>query len=82
MRLREEPASTYRFIPSPGEYLLLAQDHVIIEHYTRGDDGDTWQLRTFRNRHGTLVLAAVHATLSIGSIYRRIPAPGAALGGV
>jgi hypothetical protein len=79
MRLREEPATTYRSIPSLGEYLLLVQNRVINDQYIRGEDSDTRQLGTFTNLRGTPLLPSVHATLSIASIWR-IPEPGGALG--
>lgn len=78
---RGEKFRHYRSIPSLGEYLLLAQDRVVIDHYIRGDDGDTRQLRPFTDRHGTLLLPSVNVTLSIASIYRRIPEPAGVPGG-
>lgn len=60
----------YRGIASVKHYLLVAQDHPLVELYTRQPDG-TWSLSD--RRHGDEVgLSALGCELSVAEIYRKV----------
>jgi len=62
----------YRTIASLQEYILVSQDAVLVEQYTRADGG-VWQLRTYSDRSDHMHLESIGASLSLAAIYRRIP---------
>ncbi len=57
----------YRRLESLREYLLVAQDEVHLEHYTR--QGSDWLLHEIRDPGDTLYLPAVGGVLPIAAIY-------------
>ncbi len=60
----------YRTIPSFTEYLLVAQDQVLIEHFSRQAD-NSWVLREVR-AGGTIDLASIGCVLEIDRIYLKV----------
>jgi len=70
----------YRQLPSLREYLLVAQDKVLVEHFVREDGG--WLLTEAREPAAEVVLPAIACTLTLAEIYRKVDlsaasAPGA-----
>lgn len=65
----------YRGIASVQHYLLVAQDHALVELYTRQADG-TWSLADCR-QGDTVGLSAVGCELAVTEIYRKVLEPGA-----
>src|SRR6185437_15178443 len=55
--------TNYRTIPSLREYVLISSDQVLVEHYTRGDDG-LWVLRDHR-AGARLALPSVGCELAV-----------------
>src|SRR5207302_190360 len=55
---RGDKFADYRTIPSLRDYVLAAQDQVLIEHYARQTDG-SWLLRELRQPGDVLTLAAI-----------------------
>ena len=60
----------YRSIPSFTEYLLVAQDHVLIEHFSRQAD-NSWVLREAR-AGGRIDLASIGCVLQVDQIYLKV----------
>lgn len=53
------------------DYLLVAQDQVLIEHYSRLENDD-WHYRRVNNLSDTLHLPAIHCTLALSEVYDRV----------
>ena len=67
---REDKFSYYRQIPILVDYLLVYQDRMHIEHYTR--QNDTWVLRDFREPEDVVTLASIDYTLTLSDVYRKV----------
>jgi Uma2 family endonuclease len=66
----------YRSIATFREYVLVAQDGVAVERYTRGDDG-VWSLHE-SGAGERLVLASIGCEIAVDEIYLKVfPAAGA-----
>ena len=63
----------YRRLESLMEYVLVAQDEVYVEHYTR--QGNDWLLREARARGDTIRLPSIAAALTLASIYENVEFP-------
>lgn len=61
----------YRTLPSLAEYLLVAQDGIHIEHYTRQPDG-RWLLFESDQPDALFQLAAIDCTLSAADVYEKV----------
>lgn len=61
----------YRSVPSLSEYLLVAQDRVHVELYTRQPDG-SWLLREWNDPAGEIELVSLRCRLKIGGIYAKV----------
>jgi Uma2 family endonuclease len=66
----------YRTIDSLKDYILVAQDAVRVEHYTRGVD-NTWTLRDHQTLEDELKLASIGVSLPLSRIYARVELPPA-----
>ena len=66
----------YQTIPSLQEYLLVDQNQVRIEQYTRRQD-NTWTFRDYRSLDDRLQLDSAGVSLSLRAIYDRIDFPSA-----
>jgi len=61
----------YRTIPTLREYVLIAQDRISVECFTR-DDADGWTLRATQDIDGFLQLASIHCSLPLVEIYDKV----------
>lgn len=61
----------YRKIESLAEYLLVAQDRIFVECYTRTPES-RWLFSEFNDPEGTLQLASVECELAMSEIYRNV----------
>ncbi|MGH8616034.1 MAG: Uma2 family endonuclease [Gammaproteobacteria bacterium] len=68
---RGEKFEQYRQIPSFGEYLLIAQDKVHVEHYFRQNDG-SWILTETNDPGAVIELASINCRLSVTEIYAKV----------
>lgn len=68
---RGEKFERYRSIESFQEYLLIAQDKVHVERYTRQDDG-TWLLSETNDMDDTIELSSVDCRLHVSEIYLKV----------
>jgi Uma2 family endonuclease len=64
----------YREIESLTDYILVAQDQIRIEHYTRGE-ANTWTLRDYLNAEDFLKIASIGVSVPLAAIYERIEFP-------
>jgi Uma2 family endonuclease len=64
----------YRSLESLQEYLLVSQDRMLVEHYTRQPDGQ-WLFCTWEGPSAVLALQSVSATLSVAALYRGVVLP-------
>jgi Uma2 family endonuclease len=71
---RGEKFMQYRRLESLREYVLVAQDKVLVERFTR--QGDEWLLTEFGSLDQTLRLASIDCAVPLSEIYARIEQPG------
>ena len=68
---RGEKFERYRLIPSFREYLLIAQDRPLVEHYLRQPD-NRWLLATFEQLDDVIALDSIGCTLALADVYAGI----------
>jgi Uma2 family endonuclease len=68
---RSEKFVAYRTIPSFGEYLLLSQYQVRVEHYVKTAP-DRWLLSEYSDPNTILTLSSFDLQLSIADLYENI----------
>lgn len=66
----------YRAIESLKDYILVDQNQVLVEQFTRQDD-NTWTLRDYRLADQELTIPSINVSLPVRRIYDRIELPGA-----
>ena len=72
---RQRKFSRYRmFNPTLTDYILVAQDFPIVEHFTRQDDG-SWKVNTYIGFDQIFRIESVECTLKLLEIYDRIEFP-------
>ena len=71
---RARKFAQYRRISSFREYVLIAQDMPMIEHYVRQANG-TWVWSAVERPEGSLVLPTLECTLALSKIYARVEFP-------
>lgn len=69
----------YRQLTSLREYVLVSQDQILVELFTR--QGDRWLLAEFRRLDDTLPLASIGCEIPLREIYSLIEFPGQDLAG-
>jgi Uma2 family endonuclease len=70
---RGDKFAKYRQLSSLREYVLIAQDKVLVERYTR--QGDQWLLTEFRSLDDTLPLPSIGCEIALREIYALIAFP-------
>jgi Uma2 family endonuclease len=68
---RGKKFSIYRQIPSLREYLLVSQHQVLVELYSRADDG-RWTLADFSALTDSVPLPSVDCLLSLAEVYDKV----------
>lgn len=61
----------YRTIPSLREYVLVAQDEVLVDHYVRQNEGG-WLLHSYTDLGDAIHLPSLDASLPLSEIYYRV----------
>lgn len=61
----------YRLMPSFSEYLLVAQDRIHIELYTRQPNGG-WFLREWNDPAAEIELASIRCRLKVAEVYAKV----------
>jgi len=64
----------YQRLPDLQQYVLIAQNQVLVESFTRTDHG-TWELTTLRQLTDTLELTTLGLQVSLASIYEEVNLP-------
>ncbi|BBD61086.1 hypothetical protein NIES2109_38880 [Nostoc sp. HK-01] len=67
---RQHKFRMYRSIPSFSEYLLVEQDELFVERYTKQTQG--WLLSDFKGLEGSISLELVGVELPMAEIYRGV----------
>ncbi|MBA3312968.1 MAG: Uma2 family endonuclease [Planctomycetota bacterium] len=68
---RREKFPNYCGIETLEDYVLVAQDEVRIDHYSRQDDG-SWTVVILKDREKSLSLPSVGVELTLAEIYDRV----------
>jgi Uma2 family endonuclease len=61
----------YRLVPSLQEYVLVAQDRLLVERFVRQDD-NTWVLTVFDKPGTSFSFGTIDAEIPLGEIYRGV----------
>ncbi len=61
----------YRNIPSLREFVLISQDHLLVEKFAINADGE-WALRDYRTLEDILVLDSISCQIKLSDVYARI----------
>jgi Uma2 family endonuclease len=68
----------YREIPSLRDYILVEQNRISVEHFSRQQDG-SWQLRVYQASEDVVTLTSIDCILRVAEMYERVsfetPAP-------
>ena len=70
---RGDKFAHYRHLQSLQAYILVSQDKVRVDHYTRG--AAQWILTDFQELHQQLPLTSLQCELPLQEIYARVPFP-------
>ncbi len=70
----------YRRLESLREYVLVAQDRMMVERFTR--QGEQWVLTEYRRGDESLRLASIECGIPLGEIYAKVMLPDAAVTGM
>ena len=74
---RGEKFQRYRhWLPTLTDYVLVAQDRPVIDHYHRGDEA-LWTLQTLEGLEARLHLENIACTVPLAEVYERIVFPQA-----
>lgn len=65
----------YRLIPSLQEYILISQNHCLVERFLRQSDG-TWGLSSYEGMDAVLYIASVDCEVPLSEIYSRVVIDG------
>ncbi len=60
----------YRALPSVQEYLLVAQDQVLVENYVRA--GERWVYRAITDSAAVVQLSSIGCELPVAEVYRKV----------
>jgi Uma2 family endonuclease len=69
----------YRRLESLREYVVVAQDQVLVKRYAR--QGEEWVLTELNDLDATLRLASIGCEVSLREIYAKVEFPDAATAG-
>lgn len=70
---RGEKFAHYRRLESLGEYVLVAQNRVLVERYVR--QGDLWVFSDISDPDGSLALNSVGCTIQMRDVYEMVEFP-------
>ena len=74
---RGEKFRRYRaWLPTLSDYVLVAQDRPLIDHYHRQEDG-TWTLCALEGLQVQLHVPSISCTVTLAEVYERIVFPHA-----
>ena len=68
----------YRSCPSLRDYVLISQDRVFVEHFSRQANSEQWLLTTWNSLDATITFESLGVSLSLRGIYAKIELPAVA----
>ncbi|MEC4806826.1 MAG: Uma2 family endonuclease [Jaaginema sp. PMC 1079.18] len=68
---KDQKFLAYRTIPSFREYLIIEQTTVLVEHYTKTEDG-VWLLRDYENLDATVKFNTVNFAITLADLYDKV----------
>ncbi len=68
----------YRSCLSLRDYVLVSQDRVFVEHFSRQTNSDQWLLTTWNSLTSTITFESLGVSLSLRGIYAKIELPAVA----
>lgn len=68
---RGEKFRLYRLLDSLFEYIMIRQDRVEVEVWTRGTDS-TWTAVVYNERSDTISLTSLNCTLKLADVYEKV----------
>jgi len=68
---RGEKFGFYRHLPGLRQYLLIAQDRLALDLFTRQPDG-RWLLEAYTGPDADIPLASIGCTLRLGEVYDKV----------
>jgi Uma2 family endonuclease len=71
---RRQKFAFYRTIESLTDYILVSQEALHVEHYTKQPDG-RWLLSDYRSLEGVVQLDSIHCSLPLREIYDKVSIP-------
>jgi Uma2 family endonuclease len=72
---RGKKSEQYRTLASLTDYLLIAQDRVLVEHYSRQPE-DRWLLHAASRLDDSIAIASLDCTLPLAEVYFNLPELG------
>lgn len=69
---RGDKFTRYQSIDSLGDYILVAQNRQLVEHFTRQADG-RWQLEECSESDSVIELNSLACTLKLSDVYHKVP---------
>jgi len=73
---RGRTSEQYRTMASLTDYLLIAQDRVLVEHYSREPE-DRWLLHAANRMQDSIAIDSLGCTLPLAEVYFNVPETGA-----
>jgi Uma2 family endonuclease len=72
---RGRESEQYRTLPSLTDYLLIAQDRALVEHYSRQSDA-RWLLHAASRLEDSITITSLGCTLPVAEVYFNVPGIG------
>jgi Uma2 family endonuclease len=76
---RGKKSEQYRTLATLTDYLLIAQDRVLVEHYSR-QPGERWLLQAANRLEDSIPIASLGCELSLSEVYYNVAGLGSAAG--
>lgn len=73
-RDRGDKLHDYHALESVTDYVLIAQDKMLVDHYLKQDNGD-WTLRSYTKPDEVIRLSSIGCELSLAELYAQVKLP-------
>lgn len=73
-RDRGQKAEDYRQLASLTDYLFVSQNKMLVEHYSRQNDG-SWKLVEYREPESKVILSGIDAEIMLADVYAGVQLP-------
>jgi Uma2 family endonuclease len=68
---KEDKFKAYRTIPSFGEYLLIEQDRIYVEHYSK-TTGKRWSLQKYDEKNEKIFFKTIPFEITLQDLYNKV----------